>query len=369
MVRCMHLKFPHEPFGVPGHLLYGMLQCVGVVHPVFKAAVCILQTIVGHIAKVNHPGLCVYGPFSGDVQPAGRKMRKRPMQPWVTQSGLSPVYIHTALLLGGNFPWLNIDPTPSVSISSSNPDPAAMEMRIARPIAATLTTVTGLSRNRSIYLEFADLSPSVSTDDHIHLASVLPDACQLALTANIKLQASTPTLAACTLKQAGQQAALALTLDSPEIDMCCVLETGIQDASPVGELTAPLLSSRFRPRISGDLESAEAGCAGVGIVFKEINRAHAVLSDPTKRRIYDQYGSFGIYLAEQVDEDTMRAYFALQNPCLKVSHGSANVSKTTGTITSVECVGFSEQSNWVLFLWGWDARFYWFPLGTPDRRC
>ncbi|OON13527.1 DnaJ domain protein [Opisthorchis viverrini] len=56
--------------------------------------------------------------------------------------------------------------------------------------------------------------------------------------------------------------------------------------------------------------------------FKEINRAHAVLSDPTKRRIYDQYGSFGIYLAEQVDEDTMRAYFALQNPCLKVSNYS-----------------------------------------------
>ncbi|KAF8570469.1 hypothetical protein P879_06594 [Paragonimus westermani] len=56
--------------------------------------------------------------------------------------------------------------------------------------------------------------------------------------------------------------------------------------------------------------------------FKEINRAHNVLSDPNKRRIYDQYGSFGLYLAEQLDEDTMRAYFALQNPCLKCCLGT-----------------------------------------------
>ncbi|CAH8629620.1 unnamed protein product [Dicrocoelium dendriticum] len=56
--------------------------------------------------------------------------------------------------------------------------------------------------------------------------------------------------------------------------------------------------------------------------FKEINRAHSVLSDPNKRRIYDQYGTFGVYLAEQLDEDTMRAYFALQNPCLKCCIGT-----------------------------------------------
>ncbi|GAA52717.1 hypothetical protein CLF_108669 [Clonorchis sinensis] len=73
MVRYMLLKFSHDPLGVPGHLLYGMLQCVGVVHPVLKAVVRILQMIVGHIAKVKYSGLCVYGLFWGDVQPAGPK--------------------------------------------------------------------------------------------------------------------------------------------------------------------------------------------------------------------------------------------------------------------------------------------------------
>ncbi|THD19417.1 DnaJ domain containing protein 4 [Fasciola hepatica] len=56
---------------------------------------------------------------------------------------------------------------------------------------------------------------------------------------------------------------------------------------------------------------------GAAEKFKDINRAHAVLSDPNKRKIYDQYGSFGLYVAEQLDEDTLHTYFALQNPCAK----------------------------------------------------
>ncbi|GAA47879.1 exosome complex exonuclease RRP6, partial [Clonorchis sinensis] len=43
-----------------------------------------------------------------------------------------------------------------------------------------------------------------------------------------------------TLKQAEQQAALDLTLDSLGIDVCCVSETRIQDSSTILELTAPL---------------------------------------------------------------------------------------------------------------------------------
>ena len=37
--------------------------------------------------------------------------------------------------------------------------------------------------------------------------------------------------------------------------------------------------------------------------FKKINHAHAILSDEKKREVYDQYGSFGLYLAEQFGDD------------------------------------------------------------------
>ncbi|GAA47496.1 hypothetical protein CLF_100435 [Clonorchis sinensis] len=71
------------------------------------------------------------------------------------------------------------------------------------------------------------------------------------------------------LKQAGQQVALARTPDSLCIDVCCLSETRTQDASTLIELTAPSLSSRFRLRTSGDAEAAAAGYAGVGIVLSE----------------------------------------------------------------------------------------------------
>ncbi|OAD55610.1 Cysteine string protein [Eufriesea mexicana] len=44
--------------------------------------------------------------------------------------------------------------------------------------------------------------------------------------------------------------------------------------------------------------------------FKEINRAHAILTDLTKRNIYDNYGSLGLYVAEQFGEENVNAYFA-----------------------------------------------------------
>ncbi|GAA53815.1 hypothetical protein CLF_111223 [Clonorchis sinensis] len=64
------------------------------------------------------------------------------------------------------------------------------------------------------------------------------------------------------MKQAGQQVALARTLDSLWIDVCCLSETKKQDASTVIELTASSPSSRFRLRNSGDAEAAAAGYAG-----------------------------------------------------------------------------------------------------------
>ncbi|KAG5445210.1 DnaJ sub C member 5 [Clonorchis sinensis] len=111
-------------------------------------------------------------------------------------------------------------------------------------------------------------------------------------------------------------------LPGENVDFYAVLEVD-KEATPADIKRAyRRLALRFHPDKNPDDPNASEK-------FKEINRAHAVLSDPTKRRIYDQYGSFGIYLAEQVDEDTMRAYFALQNPCLK-SKGSTRAGILPG---------------------------------------
>ena len=39
--------------------------------------------------------------------------------------------------------------------------------------------------------------------------------------------------------------------------------------------------------------------------FKEINNANAILMDENKRRIYNQYGSLGLKLAEQIGEEVI----------------------------------------------------------------
>ena len=80
-----------------------------------------------------------------------------------------------------------------------------------------------------------------------------------------------------TLRQSGQQAALARTLDSLAIDICCISETRIQDPSIISELTAPLLSTRYFLRTSGTPDNAAAGIGGVGIVLS--SRAESSLVD------------------------------------------------------------------------------------------
>jgi DnaJ homolog subfamily C member 5 len=52
--------------------------------------------------------------------------------------------------------------------------------------------------------------------------------------------------------------------------------------------------------------------------FKDINRAHTILSDETKRNIYDNYGSLGLYIAEQFGEENVNAYFVVTSPTCKV---------------------------------------------------
>ncbi|XP_030849077.1 dnaJ homolog subfamily C member 5 [Strongylocentrotus purpuratus] len=53
--------------------------------------------------------------------------------------------------------------------------------------------------------------------------------------------------------------------------------------------------------------------------FKEINRAHKVLNDEKKRQIYDEYGSFGIYIADQIGEDNVDLYFLVNSKCFRVT--------------------------------------------------
>ncbi|KAJ0008589.1 hypothetical protein NQD34_016004 [Periophthalmus magnuspinnatus] len=45
--------------------------------------------------------------------------------------------------------------------------------------------------------------------------------------------------------------------------------------------------------------------------FKEINNANSTLSDENKRRIYDEYGSMGLYVAEQFGEESVKYYFLM----------------------------------------------------------
>ncbi|XP_011239025.1 dnaJ homolog subfamily C member 5G isoform X1 [Mus musculus] len=49
-------------------------------------------------------------------------------------------------------------------------------------------------------------------------------------------------------------------------------------------------------------------------IFKEINTAHAILTDPTKKKIYDRHGSLGLYLYDHFGEEGVRFYFIV-NSC------------------------------------------------------
>ncbi|KAK2092218.1 hypothetical protein P7K49_028746 [Saguinus oedipus] len=56
------------------------------------------------------------------------------------------------------------------------------------------------------------------------------------------------------------------------------------------------LALRYHPdKNPGDAQAAE--------IFKEINTAHAILSDSKKRKIYDRHGSLGIYLYDHFGEE------------------------------------------------------------------
>lgn len=54
-----------------------------------------------------------------------------------------------------------------------------------------------------------------------------------------------------------------------------------------------------------------------GEKFKEISYANGILSDETKKQIYDAYGSMGIHMAEQVGEENFAAYVLMSNKWVK----------------------------------------------------
>ena len=88
-----------------------------------------------------------------------------------------------------------------------------------------------------------------------------------------------------TLARIGQQAALARTLESLDVDVCCLSETRIQDSSSIIRLSTSPSSRIFHLRLSGDTEAAVSGQAGVGIALS--SRAEPALLEwiPVDSRI------------------------------------------------------------------------------------
>ena len=52
--------------------------------------------------------------------------------------------------------------------------------------------------------------------------------------------------------------------------------------------------------------------------FKEINNANSILNDEIKRKIYDEYGSMGLYVAERFGDDSVKYYFLTSKCWFKV---------------------------------------------------
>lgn len=52
--------------------------------------------------------------------------------------------------------------------------------------------------------------------------------------------------------------------------------------------------------------------------FKEINNANSILNDENKRRVYDEYGSMGLYVSEQFGEDSVKYYVLMSKWWFKV---------------------------------------------------
>ncbi|XP_059263558.1 dnaJ homolog subfamily C member 5G [Mustela nigripes] len=77
--------------------------------------------------------------------------------------------------------------------------------------------------------------------------------------------------------------------------------------APFGYCLGRKLALKYHPdKNPGDAQAAE--------IFKEINTAHSILSDPKKRKIYDRHGSLGIYIYDHFGEEGVTYYFTM-NSC------------------------------------------------------
>ncbi|CAI2725590.1 unnamed protein product [Schistosoma spindalis] len=80
-----------------------------------------------------------------------------------------------------------------------------------------------------------------------------------------------------TLMQVGQQMELAMSLESLNIDVCCLSETLIQDSGEVLQVRSPFVASKslFCVHLFGDPVASSSGLAGVGVALSA--RAEAAL--------------------------------------------------------------------------------------------
>jgi len=74
------------------------------------------------------------------------------------------------------------------------------------------------------------------------------------------------------------------------------------------------LALKYHPDKNPDNAEAEE-------MFKKINQANSILSDEKKRQLYDEYGSFGLYIAEQVGDDLVGSVMFFQSKWFKAVFG------------------------------------------------
>eukprot|EP00092_Neocalanus_flemingeri_P012517 GFUD01013492.1.p2 GENE.GFUD01013492.1~~GFUD01013492.1.p2 ORF type:complete len:264 (+),score=82.47 GFUD01013492.1:61-852(+) len=74
------------------------------------------------------------------------------------------------------------------------------------------------------------------------------------------------------------------------------------------------LALKYHPDKNPDNVEAEE-------MFKKINQANSILSDEKKRQLYDEYGSFGLYIAEQVGDDLVGSVMFFQSGWFKALFG------------------------------------------------